>query len=110
MGFADGRIRVTNIKLEDTSDLSDFIEYSIHDNKTGRVKTLCFSQDNRMLYSFGEDGNIFSFMFQCHSSDIEKCMISVSKLPQSPKLFVSLKKSDSHKFKYEISLSTYLLN
>lgn len=93
MGFADGKIRVTNVGVNNISDLSDYIEYSIHDNKTGRVKMLCFSQDNRMLFTCGDDGNIFSFIFQCDINTIEKYMISVSELPQSSKLIVSLKQS-----------------
>lgn len=88
MGFADGSIRVTNINVEDISYLSDYIEYSIHDNRLGRVKKLCFSQDNRMMYTYGNDGNIFSFMFQCNNSDIEKNSVPVSKFPMSPKFMV----------------------
>lgn len=89
MGFADGRIRLTNVQLTNVSDFGDYIEYSIHDNKKGRVNMLCFSHDNRMLYTCGDDGNIFSFMFQCDNKVIEKCMISISELPQSPVFVVS---------------------
>lgn len=91
MGFADGRIRITSVKVEDIYDFSDYIEYPIHDNKTGTVK-LCFSQDNHMLYTYGDDGNIFSLIFQCDYNVIEKCMISVSDLPQPFELIVSGKK------------------
>lgn len=91
MGFADGNIRVTSIKIEDMYNLDDYIEYSVHDHKTGRVKMLCFSQDNHMLFTYGDDGNIFSFMFQCKNSVVEQCMISISELPQLPKLIVSFK-------------------
>lgn len=87
MGFADGKIRVVNAKSENVSDFSDFIEYSVHDNTTGKIKTLCFSEDNRMLYTCGDDRNIFSFMYQC--DDIEKSMDSISELPRSPKLIAS---------------------
>lgn len=96
MGFADGKIRVTNVGVNNLSDLSNYIEYSIHDNKTGRVKMLCFSQDNRMLFTCGDDGNIFSFIFQCDINTVEKYMISVSELPQSSKLIVSLKHCVDH--------------
>lgn len=91
MGFADGSVRVTNVNVDDISDLSDYIEYSIHDNKSGKVKKLCFSQDNLMLYTYGDDGNIFSFMFRCNDSDIEKNSIPLSKFPRS-NLMVSRKK------------------
>ncbi|XP_025203883.1 cilia- and flagella-associated protein 44-like [Melanaphis sacchari] len=40
MGFADGRIRLTNVKDNDISDFGDYIEYSVHDNKTGRLFTI----------------------------------------------------------------------
>lgn len=91
MGFADGKIRVINVKVNNVNDLSDYIEYSVHDNKRGKIKTLCFSQDNRMLFTCGDDGNIFSYMFQCETSTVEKFLVSVSELLQPPKLIVSLK-------------------
>lgn len=90
MGFSDGKIRVTKVKTEDISDLSDYVEYSIHDNKNGKIKMLCFSQDNCMLYTCGDDGNIFSFIFQCDINTTEKCTVSVSELPQLSELDVSL--------------------
>lgn len=88
MGFADGRIRVTNVSVDYLNDLNDYIEYQIHDNKTGRVKALCLSQDNLMLYTYGDDGNIFSFTLQRDIGVIEGT-VSISKLPPSPKLIVS---------------------
>lgn len=90
MGFANGRIRVTNVNVENIYDLSDYIEYSMHDNNTGRVKMMTFSHDNRMLYTYGNDGNIFSCMFQCDTKVSEMCMNLNSKLPPSPKFTVSL--------------------
>lgn len=90
MGFSDGRIRVTNIRVEDISDLSNFIEYSVHDNEIGTVK-LCLSQDNQMLYSYGGDGNIFSFMFKCDHNAFKMCIDSTWSLSPTPKLFVSKK-------------------
>lgn len=99
MGFADGRIRITNVNVEDISDLSNYIEYPIHDNKRGTVK-LCFSQGNHMLYTYGDDGNIFSLIFQCDYSVVEKCKISVSDLPQYPEFTVSEKKNDNN-YKYK---------
>lgn len=92
MGFIDGKIRVTNVKGNNLSDFNDYIEYSIHDNITGKVKMLNFSQDKRMLFTYGDDGNIFSFIFQCNNSIIEKCNISFSKLPESFKYPVSFTK------------------
>lgn len=92
MGFADGKIRVTSVNYcNDVNDLSDYIEYSVHDNKRGKVKILCLSQDKRMLFSCGDDGNIFSYTFQCEISTVEKSIVSVSELFQLPKLIVSLK-------------------
>lgn len=89
MGFADGRIRVTNITTEDMHDLNDYIEYAIHDNRTGRVKTICSSHDNRMLFTCGDDGNIFSLMFQCDGHAIDECVNSISNLPRSSESVVS---------------------
>lgn len=95
MGFSDGRIRVTNVRVDDMINLSDYIEYSVHDNRSGRVKTLCFSQDCCMLFTYGDDGNIFSFMFQLDGNATE---ISISNLPESPNFVVSLKKIRSTLF------------
>ncbi|VVC29555.1 WD40/YVTN repeat-like-containing domain,WD40-repeat-containing domain,WD40 repeat [Cinara cedri] len=49
LGFADGKIRVVNVNVDDLTDFNDYIEYSIHDNITGRIQTICFSQDNQNL-------------------------------------------------------------
>lgn len=89
MGFADGRIRVTNIKVTDIYDLNDYIEYAIHDNKTGRVKMISSSHDDRMLFTYGDDGNIFSFMFQCDNGTVDACMNPIFDSPQSCELIVS---------------------
>ncbi|XP_050423055.1 cilia- and flagella-associated protein 44 [Adelges cooleyi] len=84
MGFADGRMRVTNLSLEDPSNFNDFVEYSMHDNITGIIKCICFSHDCRMLYTLGEDGNVFSFNFQCDYNAEEKCALPVTELPPTP--------------------------
>lgn len=89
MGFADGRVRVTRIETDNGFNLNDYIEYSVHNYKSGRVKTLCFSEDGRMLYTCGDDGNIFSFTFQCDYSVVEACHVPATELPELPKLFVS---------------------
>jgi len=89
MGFADGRIRVTNVKAENINDLNDYIEYAMHDNKTGRVQMLCSSYDDRMLFTYGDDGNIFSFMFRCDNDAVDECMNSIADLPQSSEFVVS---------------------
>lgn len=92
MGFDDGRVRIIKFKFNDTLDLSDYIEYSIHDKKRGRIKNLCFCKDNGMLFTYGDDGNIFSFVLQCNDKVNEKCMSSTFKLPKSLIYSVSFNK------------------
>lgn len=91
MGFADGSVRVTRFNDDNPSDLSDYIEYQVHDNKTGRINALCLSGDNRTLFTCGDDGNIFSFSFQCGNDSVAKTHPNrTCKLPQWPKLLASL--------------------
>lgn len=85
MGFSDGKIRIVKENAADLPDFSNYIEYSIHDNITGKIKSTCFSQDNRILYTCGDDRNIFSFLYQC----IEKHMVSFHELSRPPKIIVS---------------------
>lgn len=68
MGFADGRIRVTKVDAGGR-DLDDYVEFAAHDNRTGRVKTLRASGDGRVLYTYGDDGNVFSFVYRPSDDD-----------------------------------------
>lgn len=91
MGFADGSIRVTRFNADDPSDLSNYIEYQVHDNRTGRINALCLSGDNRTLFTCGDDGNIFSFSFQRGDDSVFKTHPSrTCTLPQWPKSLASL--------------------
>lgn len=89
MGFADGTVRITKIKGHNTSDWNDYIEYALHDNVRGRINALCFSHDKRMIYTYGEDGNIFSLTFQSDNSFIENVTVQNANLLRSLGLSVS---------------------
>ncbi|XP_050529601.1 cilia- and flagella-associated protein 44 isoform X2 [Daktulosphaira vitifoliae] len=86
MGFTNGRIRLTNIQTKHFLNLEDYIEHSMHDNITGKIKGLYFSHDYRLLYSFGDDGNIFCYHFHCNHTDESKCSLQVVELPSKPEL------------------------
>ncbi|XP_050303878.1 cilia- and flagella-associated protein 44 [Anthonomus grandis grandis] len=59
----DGSIRVNKVNPEDYTDLSDYFTISMHDNQNGFVPMLCFSYDEKYLFSCGHDGNIFAYRF-----------------------------------------------
>ncbi|XP_063235777.1 cilia- and flagella-associated protein 44 isoform X2 [Bacillus rossius redtenbacheri] len=63
LGMQDGKIRVTRVNPNDPSDLTDYWSYSMHDNTNGYIPRVCFSPDQRYLFSCGADGNLFSYSF-----------------------------------------------
>ncbi|XP_030750373.1 cilia- and flagella-associated protein 44 [Sitophilus oryzae] len=60
----DGSIRINKTSTEDYTDLSDYFKLSMHDNQNGFIPKLCFSYDEKYLFSCGYDGNLFSYKFQ----------------------------------------------
>lgn len=59
-GMRTGAIRINKIK-EDFRDLSDYWLLNMHDNLNGIIPCIQFSYDNKMLFSIGYDGNLFSY-------------------------------------------------
>lgn len=50
------------VLVEDPCDkFSNYWQISMHDNYDGAVKSLCFSNDKKLLFSCGTDGSIFSY-------------------------------------------------
>lgn len=60
----DGTIRVNKVNPNDFRDLSDYWTLAMHDNQLGFVPRICFSFDERYLFTCGFDGNVFSYKFQ----------------------------------------------
>lgn len=56
----NGAIRINKIK-EDFRDLSDYWLLNMHDNLNGIIPSIQFSYDNKMIFSIGHDGNLFSY-------------------------------------------------
>ncbi|XP_066154142.1 cilia- and flagella-associated protein 44 isoform X2 [Euwallacea fornicatus] len=65
----DGSIRINKTNPKDYTDLSDYFSITMHDNRNGFVPKLCFSNDEKYLFSCGHDGNIFSYMFNPQDYD-----------------------------------------
>ncbi|XP_066257532.1 cilia- and flagella-associated protein 44 [Euwallacea similis] len=65
----DGSIRVNKTNPKDYTDLSNYFSITMHDNRNGFVPKLCFSNDEKYLFSCGHDGNIFSYMFNPQEYD-----------------------------------------
>lgn len=61
LGMADGKIRINRVDKDNWWDLSDFWLLSMHDNFFGKIPRLKFSWDNKLLFSVGADGNLFSY-------------------------------------------------
>lgn len=60
LGMGDGKIRVNKIK-ENWRDLSEYWLLSMHDNFFGRIPSIKFSFDKKILFTIGADGNLFSY-------------------------------------------------
>ncbi|CAG9840027.1 unnamed protein product [Diabrotica balteata] len=63
LAMQDGSLRVNRINRKDFRDLKDYWSYTLHDNQYGFVSKLCFSHDQKFLFSCGEDGNVFAMVF-----------------------------------------------
>nr|CAD7399612.1 unnamed protein product [Timema cristinae] len=72
LGMQDGRIRVQRVNPNDHSDMTDYWLYSMHDNTNGIINKICFSYDERYLFTCGVDGNIFSYTFNVSEEDYPK--------------------------------------
>lgn len=57
-----GQIRVCKWKPEDYTNLSDYWILPMHDNYNGYIPKMVLSQDHKMLFTCGYDGNLFSYM------------------------------------------------
>lgn len=63
-GLSNGMIRVTRIKEDDPSDLSDYWQLGMHDNTDGVVTSIVFSYDREYLFTSGSDGNLFQYQWK----------------------------------------------
>ncbi|XP_014472910.1 PREDICTED: cilia- and flagella-associated protein 44 [Dinoponera quadriceps] len=61
LGMEHGQIRVCKYKSEDYTDLSDYWILSMHDNYNGCIPKMILSHDQKMLFTCGYDGNLFSY-------------------------------------------------
>jgi hypothetical protein len=65
----NGEIRVNKLNDGDFRDLSDYWSLAMHDTQNGFVPNLCFSYDEKFLFSCGYDGNLFSYTFHPEDDD-----------------------------------------
>lgn len=56
-----GQIRICKWKSDDYTDLSDYWILPMHDNYNGYIPKMVLSHDQRMLFTCGYDGNLFSY-------------------------------------------------
>ncbi|XP_019696509.1 uncharacterized protein LOC105182290 [Harpegnathos saltator] len=61
LGMEHGQIRVCKYKSEDYTDLSDYWILPMHDNYNGYIPKMILSHDQKMLFTCGHDGNLFSY-------------------------------------------------
>lgn len=61
LGMEHGQIRVCKFKSDDHTDLSDYWILSMHDNYNGYIPKMILSHDQKMLFTCGYDGNLFSY-------------------------------------------------
>lgn len=56
-----GQIRVCKLKPENYTDLSDYWILSMHDNFNDYIPKIILSHNQKMLFTCGYDGNLFSY-------------------------------------------------
>lgn len=61
LGMEHGQIRVCKLKPENYTDLSDYWILSMHDNFNGYIPKIILSHNQKMLFTCGYDGNLFSY-------------------------------------------------
>ncbi|XP_011636228.1 uncharacterized protein LOC105426623 [Pogonomyrmex barbatus] len=61
LGMEHGQIRICKWKPEDYTDLSDYWILPMHDNYNGYIPKMILSHDQKMLFTCGYDGNLFSY-------------------------------------------------
>lgn len=61
LGMEHGQIRACKYKSEDPTDLSDYWILPMHDNYNGYIPKISLSHDQKMLFTCGHDGNLFSY-------------------------------------------------
>ncbi|KYN22810.1 WD repeat-containing protein 52 [Trachymyrmex cornetzi] len=61
LGMEHGEIRICRWKPENYTDLSDYWILPMHDNYNGYIPKMILSHDQKMLFTCGYDGNLFSY-------------------------------------------------
>ncbi|XP_070154334.1 cilia- and flagella-associated protein 44 isoform X2 [Polyergus mexicanus] len=61
LGMEHGQIRICKLKPENYTDLSDYWILSMHDNFNGYIPKIILSHNQKMLFTCGYDGNLFSY-------------------------------------------------
>jgi len=61
LGMQYGQIRVCKWKYENYTDLSDYWILPMHDNYNGCISKMILSYDQKVLFTCGYDGNLFSY-------------------------------------------------
>ncbi len=53
-------------------DVKNYWSYTFHDNEYGHITNMCFSYDEKFLFSVGADSNIFGILFNCSFEELNK--------------------------------------
>lgn len=85
LAMQHGEIRVVKINPHDFRDLSDYWQISMHDNLNGFIPKMCFSYDEKLLFSCGHDGNIFSYLYNPEDGENATTIPMKSKSPKPVK-------------------------
>lgn len=70
----DGAIRINKMNREDFRNLSDYWRLPMHDNLNGYISKMCFSYDEKYLFSCGHDGNVFAYKWLPSEKEYRKDM------------------------------------
>ncbi len=53
-------------------DIKHYWSYTFHDNEYGHITHMCYSYDEKFLFSVGSDSNIFGILFNSSIDELNK--------------------------------------
>ncbi len=68
-------------------DIKNYWSYTFHDNEYGHITHMCYSYDEKFLFSVGSDSNIFGILFNCSMDELDKARSEKIKITNKVLLF-----------------------
>ena len=73
IGEKNGVVRISPMpESKQLEDVKHYWSYGFHDCDYGHITQMCFSYDEKFLFSVGADSNIFGILFNATLDDLER--------------------------------------